>query len=226
MGPDIVQTANEAAGLSRPPLLILERIAAFLDNHGLGSGPVIASRVGEGGGSNFSFLIERSGDRYVLRRPPRPPLAPSAHDVVREARLQLALARVGIRVPRIRAVCEDDALLGVPFYVADYIEGFVVTDEAAARPGRRRGSPATVGRRPDRRVGRDPRSRCGQAGLGHVRPAGELPGTPGKALQAALGGQRHPRPPAGGRSGREAGRRPAGTTRARRSSTATTGSGT
>ena len=129
VGPDIVQTANEAAGLSRPPLLILERIAAFLDNQGLGSGPVIASRVGEGGGSNFSFLIERNGERYVLRRPPRPPLPPSAHDVVREARLQLALARVGIRVPRIRAVCEDDALLGVPFYVADYIEGFVVTDK-------------------------------------------------------------------------------------------------
>jgi aminoglycoside phosphotransferase (APT) family kinase protein len=129
VGPDIVQTANEAAGLARPPLLILERVAAFLDHRGLGSGPVIASRVGEGGGSNFSFLIERGGERYVLRRPPRPPLPPSAHDVVREARLQLALARVGTRVPRIRAVCEDDALLGVPFYVADYIEGFVVTDK-------------------------------------------------------------------------------------------------
>jgi aminoglycoside phosphotransferase (APT) family kinase protein len=128
LGPDIVQTANEAAALSRPPLIILDRIAAFLDEQGLGSGPVIASRVGEGGGSNFSFLIERSGERYVLRRPPRPPLPPSAHDVVREARLQLALSRVGIRVPRIRAVCEDEALLGVPFYLADFIEGFVVTD--------------------------------------------------------------------------------------------------
>jgi aminoglycoside phosphotransferase (APT) family kinase protein len=127
-GPDIVVTAGEAAALSQSPLLILERVCAFLDQHGLGSGPVRASRVGEGGGSNFSFLLERGGERYVLRRPPRPPLPPSAHDVVREARLQLALAPLGARVPRIRAVCEDPGLIGVPFYVADYIEGFVVTD--------------------------------------------------------------------------------------------------
>ena len=127
--PDVVQTEKEAELLTRPPLLILERVAAFLDDHALGSGPVTASRIGDGGGSNFSFLLERDGERYVLRRPPRPPLPPSAHDVVREARLQLALAPMGIRVPHIRAVCEDDGLLGVPFYVADYIEGFVVTDE-------------------------------------------------------------------------------------------------
>ncbi len=127
--PDVVQTASEAASLSRPPLLIIERVAGFLDDYGLGSGPVVASRVGEGGGSNFSFLLERGRERYVLRRPPRPPLPPSAHDVVREARLQLALAPLGIRVPRIRAVCEDERLLGVPFYVADYIDGVVITDK-------------------------------------------------------------------------------------------------
>jgi aminoglycoside phosphotransferase (APT) family kinase protein len=112
----------------RPPLLILESVSAFLDAHELGSGVLQARRIGEGGGSNFSFLLEREdGTRYVLRRPPRPPLPPSAHDVVRESKLQLALAPLGIRVPRIRAVCEDESLLGVPFYVMDYIEGDVVT---------------------------------------------------------------------------------------------------
>jgi aminoglycoside phosphotransferase (APT) family kinase protein len=109
-------------------LLILETVRSFLDEHGLGSGALQARRIGEGGGSNFSFLLEREdGTRYVLRRPPRPPLPPSAHDVVRESRLQLALAPLGIRVPNIRAVCEDDSLLGVPFYVMDYIDGDVIT---------------------------------------------------------------------------------------------------
>jgi aminoglycoside phosphotransferase (APT) family kinase protein len=113
---------------TQPPLLILERVRDFLDAHGLGSGAVHAHRIGEGGGSNFCFLLEREdGSRYVLRRPPRPPLPPTAHDVVRESRLQLALAPLGIRVPNIRAVCEDDTLLGVPFYVADYVDGDVVT---------------------------------------------------------------------------------------------------
>jgi aminoglycoside phosphotransferase (APT) family kinase protein len=113
---------------TQPPLVILERVRDFLDAHELGLGELRAQRIGEGGGSNFSFLLERDdGSRYVLRRPPRPPLPPTAHDVVRESRLQLALAPLGIRVPTIRAVCEDESLLGVPFYVADYIDGEVVT---------------------------------------------------------------------------------------------------
>ncbi|HEU0303132.1 MAG TPA: phosphotransferase family protein [Gaiellaceae bacterium] len=117
---------------TKPPLLVLENVEAFLDEHGLGSGPVRATRIGQGGGSNFSFLLERGDDRFVLRRPPRPPLPPSAHDMVREARLQLALAPHGIRLPTIRAVCEDESVLGVPFYVMDFLEGHVVTDTLPA----------------------------------------------------------------------------------------------
>jgi aminoglycoside phosphotransferase (APT) family kinase protein len=127
-GVDIAERPSDAHDAARPPLLILETVRSFLDAHGLGSGALQAHRIGEGGGSNFSFLLERDdGTRYVLRRPPRPPLPPSAHDVVRESALQLALAPLGIRVPNIRAVCEDDSLLGVPFYVMDYIDGDVVT---------------------------------------------------------------------------------------------------
>jgi aminoglycoside phosphotransferase (APT) family kinase protein len=127
---DIVEGRTNVDDAPRGPLLILEAVRSFLDAHGLGSGPLEAHRIGEGGGSNFSFLLERDdGTRYVLRRPPRPPLPPSAHDVVRESRLQLALAPLGIRVPNIRAVCEDESLLGVPFYVMDYIDGDVITTE-------------------------------------------------------------------------------------------------
>ncbi len=111
----------------QPPFLVLEQVEAFLDANGLGAGPVTATRIGEGGGSNFSFLLERGDARFVLRRPPRPPLPPSAHDMVREARLQLALAPHGIRLPRIRAVCDDERVIGVPFYVMDYLDGHVVT---------------------------------------------------------------------------------------------------
>jgi aminoglycoside phosphotransferase (APT) family kinase protein len=115
--------------VERSPLLILDTVRRFLDEHGLGAGDLHAERIGEGGGSNFSFLLVREdGSRFVLRRPPRPPLPPTAHDVVRESKLQLALAPLGIRVPNIRAVCEDASLLGVPFYVMDYVDGHVVTN--------------------------------------------------------------------------------------------------
>ncbi len=137
---DIVRSVREAAGLARAPLLVLDRLESFLDASGLGSGAVRAERIGDGGGSNFSFLLVRGDERYVLRRPPRPPLPPSAHDMVREARLQLALAPHGIRLPPILAVCKDEAVIGVPFYVMAFLDGHVVTtalpsglDELAAR---------------------------------------------------------------------------------------------
>jgi aminoglycoside phosphotransferase (APT) family kinase protein len=111
------------------PLLVLENVEAFLDEHRLGAGELSAQRIGEGGGSNFTFLIEREdGSRYVLRRPPRPPLPPSAHDMVREARLQLALRDAGFaRLPTIVAVCENEDVLGVPFYVMAWLDGEVIT---------------------------------------------------------------------------------------------------
>jgi aminoglycoside phosphotransferase (APT) family kinase protein len=125
---DIVETV--AAATSKPPLLVLDRVRAFLDEHRLGSGDVRARRIGEGGGSNFTFLLERDEGRFVLRRPPRPPLPPSAHDMVREAKLQLALREAGFsRLPTIVAVAEDESVLGVPFYVMTYLDGEVVTDE-------------------------------------------------------------------------------------------------
>ena len=144
---DIVDTAADAEGLTKPPLLVLDRVRAFLDEHGLGAGGLRARRIGEGGGSNFTFLLERDASTFVLRRPPRPPLPPSAHDVVREARLQLALREAGfVRLPTIVAVCEDESLLGVPFYVMSVLDGVVPTDEAP---------PGLEGEAPRRALGDD-----------------------------------------------------------------------
>jgi aminoglycoside phosphotransferase (APT) family kinase protein len=120
-----VETAAEAARLPLAPLLVLRPLAAYLDGLGLGSGPVRAEKVGEGH-SNFTFVVERDGWRGVLRRPPRPPLPPSAHDMAREARVLRAIEGAGGRVPHVVAVCEDESILGVPFYVMDFADGHVV----------------------------------------------------------------------------------------------------
>lgn len=106
---------------------MLRPLEAYLDRLGLGEGPVRAERIGEGR-SNATFVLEREGARVVLRRPPRPPLPPSAHDVLREARVQSALARAGARVPRIVAVCDDDSVLGMPFYLMEPLVGVVLAD--------------------------------------------------------------------------------------------------
>ena len=113
--------------LEATELLPTAELEAYLDAQGLGSGTPRAARIGDGA-SNLTYLVEREGARVVLRRPPPPPLPPSAHDMVREANIQICLRRGGVRVPEILAVCDDDAVIGAPFYVMEEIVGAVITD--------------------------------------------------------------------------------------------------
>jgi aminoglycoside phosphotransferase (APT) family kinase protein len=122
---DIVRTAADGAANSRAPLLVLDPLEAFFDEHGIGQGEIRASPIGEGH-SNVTYLIERGDAEVVLRRPPRPPLPPSAHDVLREARLLRALAPTPARVPAVLAVGPDESIIGAPFYVMERVEGEVI----------------------------------------------------------------------------------------------------
>jgi aminoglycoside phosphotransferase (APT) family kinase protein len=124
---DIVRTHAEAGANERPPLLVLEPLLAFLDAHGLGDGEPAISPIGDGH-SNATYLFERGGARFVLRRPPRPPIPPSANDMLREARVLRGLAGRA-RVPEVLAVCDDEAVIGAPFYVMEMVVGDVVTTE-------------------------------------------------------------------------------------------------
>jgi aminoglycoside phosphotransferase (APT) family kinase protein len=129
--PDVVDTPQEAAELELPPLVVREPLEAFLDEQGIGAGRVEAERIGEGH-SNFTFLVRRGDARVVLRRPPRPPLPPSAHDVLREARLLRALESTPVRVPRVLATAGEEAGLGVPFYLMEEMHGTVITSDVPA----------------------------------------------------------------------------------------------
>jgi aminoglycoside phosphotransferase (APT) family kinase protein len=124
----IVDTPEEAAALDLPPLLVRRPLEAFLDANGLGAGPLEAEPVGEGH-SNVTYLVRRAGGTWVLRRPPRPPLPPSAHDVLREARLLTAVQSTAARVPEVLATCDDEAVIGAPFYVMERVDGHVMTSE-------------------------------------------------------------------------------------------------
>ncbi len=126
---DVVATHAAAIGNAREPLLVVEPLRAFLDGHGLGAGDLRLAPIGEGH-SNVTYLVERdAGCELVLRRPPRGPLAPSTHDVLREARLLRALGDTAARVPRVLAICADAAVIGAPFYVMERVAGEVVTTE-------------------------------------------------------------------------------------------------
>ena len=128
---EIVDTAAEAAEQDLPPHIVREPLTVKLDQAGLGSGAIKAEPIGDGH-SNITYLIERGEERFVLRRPPRPPLPPSAHDVLREARLLSAVEEADVRTPRVLLTCDDESVLGVPFYVMEYVEGDVITTQIPA----------------------------------------------------------------------------------------------
>lgn len=126
---DIVYTQADVAQGAREPLLVLEPLQRFLDGHDLGEGAIEARPIGEGH-SNVTYAIEREREpAVVLRRPPRGPLPPSAHDVLREARLLRALEHTPVRVPRVLAVCADEGVIGCPFYVMERVEGEVIVSD-------------------------------------------------------------------------------------------------
>lgn len=146
-GIEVVQTAAEAFALASPPLLVLDNVANYLAETGLGEGAISWQRIGDGQ-SNITYLLDVGGNRMVLRRGPRPPLPPSTHDMLRESRVQQGLARVGVPVPKILAVCDDESVLGVPFYLMEYLDGEIILDETPAAldtpEGRRAYSEALV----------------------------------------------------------------------------------
>jgi aminoglycoside phosphotransferase (APT) family kinase protein len=122
---DIVRTHDEGTANEREPLLVLDPLLAFLDARGLGAGEIDVSPIGEGH-SNVTYALRRDGEELVLRRPPRGPLPPSAHDVLREARVLSALAGRA-RVPAVLGVCDDPSVIGAPFYLMQKLDGHVVT---------------------------------------------------------------------------------------------------
>jgi aminoglycoside phosphotransferase (APT) family kinase protein len=125
---DIVRTHAEAEDNERVPLVVTEPLAAFLDAAGIGEGGLSIEPVGDGH-SNVTYVVRREdGTEVVLRRPPRPPLPPSAHDVLREARVIGALDGRGVRVPTVLAVGDDESVIGAPFFIMEKVAGVVMAD--------------------------------------------------------------------------------------------------
>lgn len=111
-----------------PPLVDAERLRAYLAERIAGEdAPVLAERI-RGGHSNETFFITRGTERWVLRRPPRGPLLPTAHDVGREYRVLVALADTEVPVPHPVLFCDDTAVIGAPFYLMERVEGYVIRD--------------------------------------------------------------------------------------------------
>jgi aminoglycoside phosphotransferase (APT) family kinase protein len=110
------------------PQLDLARLGAYLEAQlpaftGLRS----AERL-IGGNSNPIWRIAADSGRYILRTQPAGLLLKSAHALDREYRVITALRDSAVPVARIHLLCNDLDVVGVQFYLMDFVEGCVHPD--------------------------------------------------------------------------------------------------
>lgn len=109
-----------------PPDLDLEAVAAHLALHGLDLDRAAGAVRLSGGLSNLNDLVVVNGSKAVLRRPPRGPLPPGAHDMRREHRILSRLREAFAQAPRSFHLCEDVTVIGVPFQLLEYRTGLSI----------------------------------------------------------------------------------------------------
>jgi aminoglycoside phosphotransferase (APT) family kinase protein len=101
---------------------------AWLEANVEGTRGSLLVRQFKGGQSNPTFFVAKGERAFVLRKKPPGKLLPSAHQVEREYQVLAALAATDVPVARVHALCEDESIVGTPFYVMDYVSGRIFWD--------------------------------------------------------------------------------------------------
>ena len=108
----------------------MDALAHYLQAQGLtGNGPLSLSPL-SGGQSNPTFRLSTGDRHYVLRKKPPGHLIASAHAIDREYRVMKALQGSSVPVPRMFAYCEDESIVGTPFYLMEFLDGRVLLDQS------------------------------------------------------------------------------------------------
>jgi aminoglycoside phosphotransferase (APT) family kinase protein len=106
-----------------PPGLDLDRLATYLAGKAPGLiAPPLQGELITGGRSNLTYILN---DIYILRRPPLGHVLATAHDMAREFKVISGLAPTAVPVPDALLLCEDDSVLGAPFYLMTRVPGTV-----------------------------------------------------------------------------------------------------
>src|SRR5947207_9906484 len=95
------------------------------------AGPLAVEQFPKGY-SNLTYLIRMGEREMVLRRPPFGAKIKTAHDMGREYRILSHICGVYPKVPRPLVYCEDESVLGAPFYVMERVSGIILRATAPA----------------------------------------------------------------------------------------------
>lgn len=113
------------SGVVSTPPLDLSRLASYLDHHAEGFYGLRGAEQVIGGNSNPIWRIDAASGRYILRTQPAGELLKSAHALDREVRILTALQGSVVPVPKLRVLCNDLSVVGVQFYLMDFVDGVV-----------------------------------------------------------------------------------------------------
>ena len=106
------------------------RLRTWLSAQGLSSNFELTVKPLTGGQSNPTFLLTAGAEEFVLRKKPDGLLMKSAHAIDREYRVISALKDTPVPVPDALAWCDDESIIGTPFYLMSYLKGRVFVDQS------------------------------------------------------------------------------------------------
>lgn len=89
------------------------------------SGSIVVEQY-PSGHSNLTYLLRAGGREFVLRRPPFGSKVKTAHDMSREFRVLSKLHAAYAPAPEVLFLCEDESILGAPFYLMKPIHGIII----------------------------------------------------------------------------------------------------
>ena len=95
------------------------------------AGPLVVSQY-LSGHSNLTYLITLGHREFVLRRPPFGSQVKTAHDMGREYRVLSKLHSAYSPAPKVLLYCDDDRILGSPFYLMEPIHGIIIRRDPPA----------------------------------------------------------------------------------------------
>jgi aminoglycoside phosphotransferase (APT) family kinase protein len=95
------------------------------------TGDIALEQFGRGY-SNLTYLLRVGSRELVLRRAPPGVKIKSAHDMGREFRILSHLAPIWPKAPRPIVHCEDETVIGSPFYVMERVRGVILRARAPA----------------------------------------------------------------------------------------------
>ncbi len=106
--------------------LDLAKLEPFLRLHFPSETGALRVRQYPSGHSNLTYALNLGASELVLRRPPFGSKVKSAHDMGREFRALSKLHSVYAPAPEVLFYCDDDSILGAPFYVMQPIHGIIL----------------------------------------------------------------------------------------------------